>query len=113
MSCPSIYPALSCVALLQHGHMPFSQAALPKIKWLTVYISPLPSNETGARANEKRCDVCLARKRERLDHLGKKKRNEKNKQKNKQAAILASNVANSSLQKKKKICHQTMSLRLI
>lgn len=95
MSCPSIYPALSCVALLQHGHMPFSQAALPKIKWLTVYISPLPSNETGAWANEKRCDVGLAQKRERLEHLGKKQ----NEKKKKKAATLAANVANSSLQK--------------
>lgn len=72
MSCPSIYPALSCVALLQHGHMPFSQAALPKIKWLTVYISPLPSNETGAQANDKRSDVGPAQKMERLKHLGEK-----------------------------------------
>lgn len=55
MSCPSIYSALSCMAVLQHGRMPFSQAALLKIKWLTVYVSPLPSNETGPQANEKKC----------------------------------------------------------
>lgn len=45
-SAPTFYPASSHVALLQHGHMPFSQAALRCIEWvMVVYISSLPEEE--------------------------------------------------------------------